>query len=90
MPFEKARLLELVKGQPLPISLARLATRTGRSFILKYVSSHPALTCAILATTNPDHVVENMGALEGALRDNSIRASMVKHMESLSDFDNLL
>lgn len=90
MPFEKARLFELVKGQPLPDFASEIGCENWAQFFLKYVISHPAVTCAIPATTNPDHVVENMGALRGSLPDNSTRARMVKHMESLPGFDNLL
>ncbi len=57
--------------------------------LLKYVISHPAVTAAIPATTNPDHVAQNMGALKGALPDNAMRARMVQHMESLPGFAKL-
>lgn len=90
MPFEKARLFELVKGQPLPDFAGEIGCENWAQFFLKYVISHPALTCAIPATTNPNHVAENMGALKGSLPDNSMRARMVKHMESVPGFDKLL
>ena len=90
MPFEKARLFELVKGQPLPDFASEIGCENWAQFFLKYVISHSALTCAIPATTNPDRVVENMGALRGALPDDSMRTRMVEHMESLPGFDNLL
>jgi diketogulonate reductase-like aldo/keto reductase len=90
MPFEKARLFELVKGQPLPDFASEIGCENWAQFFLKYVISHPALTCAIPATTNPDHVVENMRALRGSLPDDSMRTRMVEHMESLPGFDNLL
>ncbi|MBD1996270.1 aldo/keto reductase [Leptolyngbya sp. FACHB-541] len=90
MPFEKARLFELVEGQPLPDFASDFGCENWAQFFLKYVISHPALTCAIPATTNPDHVVENMGALRGSLPDDSMRIRMVEHMESLPGFDNLL
>jgi diketogulonate reductase-like aldo/keto reductase len=90
MPFEKARLFELVKGQSLPDFASEIGCENWAQFFLKYVISHPALTCAIPATTNPNHVAENIGALRGALPDNSMRTQMVKHMESLPGFDTLL
>lgn len=90
MPFEKARLFEVVKGQPLPDFAREIGCENWAQFFLKYVISHPAVTCAIPATTNPNHVSENMGALRGALPDNSMRTRMVKHMESLPGFDKLL
>ncbi|MBD2248443.1 aldo/keto reductase [Nostoc sp. FACHB-888] len=89
MPFEKARLFELVKGQPLPDFASDFGCENWAQFFLKYVISHPALTCAIPATTNPDHVVENMGALRGSLPDDSMRTRMVEHMKSLPGFGNL-
>jgi diketogulonate reductase-like aldo/keto reductase len=90
MPFEKGRLFELVKRQPLPDFASEIGCENWAQFFLKYVISHPALTCAIPATTNPDHVVENMGALRGLLPDDSMRTRMVEHMENLPGFDNLL
>jgi diketogulonate reductase-like aldo/keto reductase len=89
MPFEKARLFELVKGQPLPIFAREIGCQNWAQFFLKYVISHPAVTAAIPATTNPDHVAENMGALSGALPDQAMRTRMVKHMESIPGFDKL-
>lgn len=89
MPFEKARLFELVQGQPLPDFSREIGCENWAQFFLKYVISHPAITAAIPATTNPDHVDQNMGAMRGALPDKAMRARMVKHMESLSGFDKL-
>jgi diketogulonate reductase-like aldo/keto reductase len=90
MPFEKARLFELVKGRSLPDFAGEIRCENWAQFFLKYVISHPAVTCAIPSTTNPNHVAENMGALREPLPDDSMRARMVKHMESLPGFDKLL
>lgn len=90
MPFEKARLFEVVNGQPLPEFAREIGCENWAQFFLKYVISHPAVTCAIPATTNPNHVVENMGALRGELPDNALRARMVQHLESLPGFDKLV
>ncbi|MBW4580270.1 MAG: aldo/keto reductase [Tildeniella nuda ZEHNDER 1965/U140] len=89
MPFEKARLFELVNGQPLPDFAREIGCENWAQFFLKYVISHPAVTAAIPATSNPDHVAENMGALRGALPDNAMRTRMVKHMESIPGFNKL-
>lgn len=59
------------------------------SIFLKYAIFHPAVTAAIPATTNPDHVAENIGALRGALSDTAMRERMVNHMESIPGFDRL-
>jgi diketogulonate reductase-like aldo/keto reductase len=89
MPFEKARLFEVVQGQPLPDFAREIGCENWAQFFLKYVISHPAVTAAIPATTNPDHVAENLGALSGSLPDHSMRTRMVQHMQSLPGFDRL-
>jgi diketogulonate reductase-like aldo/keto reductase len=89
MPFEKARLFELVKGQPLPEFAREIGCENWAQFFLKYAISHPAVTCAIPATSNPDHLAQNMGALSGALPDQAMRTRMVNHMESIPGFDKL-
>lgn len=89
MPFEKARLFEVVQGQPLPDFASEIGCENWAQFFLKYVISHPAVTCAIPATTNPDHVVQNIGAMRGPLPDQAMRSRMVQHMESLPGFDSL-
>lgn len=89
MPFEKARLFKIVEGRPLPDFAKEFGARNWAQFFLKWVISHPAVTCAIPATTNPDHMTENMGALTGPLPDTEMRARMVKHMETIPGFDTL-
>lgn len=89
MPFEKARLFEVVQGQPLPDFASGIGCENWAQFFLKYVISHPSVTCAIPATTNPVHVVENLGAMREPLPDQEMRTRMVRHMESLPGFGNL-
>lgn len=88
MPFEKARLFELVKGRPLP-DFAKDFADNWAQFFLKWVISHPAVTAAIPATSNPDHASENIGALKGPLPDEKMRARMVKYMEEIPGFADL-
>ncbi|MBD2102522.1 aldo/keto reductase [Leptolyngbya sp. FACHB-261] len=89
MPFEKARLFGVVQGQPLPDFAREIDCRNWAQFFLKYVISHPAVTATIPATSNPDHMTENIGALRGALPDNAMRARMVQHMQNLPGFDRI-
>jgi aryl-alcohol dehydrogenase-like predicted oxidoreductase len=51
--------------------------------LLKFIVSHPAVTCAIPATTRVDHVRENMAASHGRLPDEAMRARIVAHVEKL-------
>ena len=52
-------------------------------FLLKFVVSHPAVTCAIPATSRVDHLQENMGAAHGPLPDQAMRARMIAAMRSV-------
>jgi diketogulonate reductase-like aldo/keto reductase len=89
MPFEKARLFKIVEGQQVPDFAKEFGAQNWAQFFLKWVISHPAVTCAIPATTNPDHMSENMGALRGPLPDAEMRARMVRHMETIPGFATL-
>lgn len=89
MPLEKARLHKIVAGRPLPEFAKELGIETWAQFFLKWVLSHPAVTCAIPATTNPDHVLDNALAMRGPLPDRAMRARMVRHMQSIPGFDTL-
>jgi diketogulonate reductase-like aldo/keto reductase len=89
MPLEKARLHKIVEGRPLPAFAKELGIETWSQFFLKWVISHPAVTCALPATSNPDHLMENVGAMRGPLPDRATRARMVRHMESIPGFDQL-
>ena len=89
MPFEKARLFKVVEGRELPDFARELGIETWSQYFLKWVISHPAVTCAIPATSNPAHAVENIAALRGPLPDRAMRARMVKHMESIPAFSKI-
>jgi hypothetical protein len=41
------------------------------------------------ATSNPDHLADNVGALRGPLPDREMRARMVRHMAGIAGFDQL-
>jgi len=85
MPFEKARLFKAVEGQEVP-AFAREFAGSWAEFFLKWVISHPAVTCALPATSNPKHAAENVKALRGPLPDREMRARMVRHMETIPGF----
>jgi diketogulonate reductase-like aldo/keto reductase len=86
MPFEKARLFRIVEGRPLPGFAREIGVENWAQFFLKWVIAHPAVTCAVPATTDPDHMSENIGALQGQLPDAGMRARMLRHMEAIPGF----
>ena len=89
MPFEKARLFKLVEGRPLPDFVMELGITNWAQYFLKWVISHPAITVALPATSNPDHETENIAALKGPLPDRDLRIRMLRHMETIPGFDKL-
>ena len=62
-PFQGGRLTKALRGAPLPGLAADYGAQSWAQLILKYIVSHPAVTCAIPATTRVDHVRENMAAI---------------------------
>ncbi len=82
-PFREGDLLKKIARSPLPAFAGEIGAATWAQFILKFIVSHPAVTCVIPATTRIDHVQENMGAAYGALPDAAVRARMVAAVEKL-------
>jgi len=83
-PFGRARLWQLVKGHTVPAWAAEYDIASWGQFFLKFVISHPAVTAATPATSQPRHVIDNMGAAVGRLPDEAGRRRMIEHIESLS------
>jgi diketogulonate reductase-like aldo/keto reductase len=75
-PFEQGDLLRALQRHPLPSIAAELQCSSWAQFALKFVVSHPAITCAIPATTRVDHVQENMAAGLGTWPDEAQRQRM--------------
>jgi diketogulonate reductase-like aldo/keto reductase len=72
-PFESGGLFRQVKGKPLPAWAAELDCASWAQLFLKFLLGHPAVTCPIPATSNPDHVADNLRAGLGALPDEAMR-----------------
>ncbi len=83
-PFDGGRLFSRVHDQPLPGWAAEIGCENWAQVFLKFVISHPDVTCAIPATSQPQHMRENMGALTGALPDASLRQRMAEDFARLA------
>jgi diketogulonate reductase-like aldo/keto reductase len=68
-PFEEGALFEAVRGRPLPAWAPEVGATSWAQLFLKFVLSHPAVTCAIPATAKPAHLAENLRAGAGPLLD---------------------
>ena len=67
VPFGRGRLFNTVGDRPLPDWAREFDCDSWAQFFLKYVISHPAVTCAIPGTTRPEHAIDNHGATIGRL-----------------------
>ena len=76
-PFRGGALFDRFQSRHLPDWAATFDATNWAQFFLKFIISHPAVTCAIPATSRVDHMRENMGALHGRLPDATMRARMV-------------
>jgi diketogulonate reductase-like aldo/keto reductase len=82
-PFTTGNLFRLVAGRPLPEWAAEFDARSWAQFFLKFIVSHPAVTCVVPATGDPVHLRDNMGAALGRLPDANLRRRMVDFFATL-------
>jgi diketogulonate reductase-like aldo/keto reductase len=82
-PFAQASLFSRVRGKALPAWAADIDCSSWGQYFLKYVVSHPAVTCVIPATSKPEHMLGNALAGDGRLPDESMRIRMVRYLGDL-------
>lgn len=82
-PFAQASLFHRVKGRELPPWAADFDCGSWAQFFLKYIVSHPAVTCAIPATSKARHAEDNLRAGHGRLPDPAQRVRMARWMDSI-------
>lgn len=75
-PFAQGGLFDRVEGKQLPDWAASFDAASWGQFFLKFVVSHPAVTCAIPATAKMEHLRDNMAAGAGRLPDPATRDRM--------------
>jgi aryl-alcohol dehydrogenase-like predicted oxidoreductase len=83
LPFGRGRLMRAVKDRPLPPWAAEFDVKTWPQFFLKYIVSHPAVTCAIPGMARPDYVEDNLGAARGRLPGAAQRRQMEGFIDAL-------
>lgn len=83
LPFGRGRLFEAVQGKPLPEWTKEFDCATWAQFFLKYIVSHPAVTCVIPGTARTKYVADNVAAAQGRLPDAAMRTRMEQLVASL-------
>lgn len=79
-PFRQGELTRRLEGEKLPNWALEVAARSWAQLMLKFIISHPAVTCAIPATTRVEHVRENIAAATGVLPDERFRQRIAAHV----------
>jgi diketogulonate reductase-like aldo/keto reductase len=83
-PFRQGDLTRALARQPLPAWAAEIGCSTWAQVLLKFILAHPAVTCAIPATSSVEHVRENLAAARGPLPDAAMLKRIVAHVEKFA------
>ncbi len=82
-PFAEGAMFRRVLGKEVPEWAREFGAATWAQFFLKWIVSHPAVTCAIPGTGKPEHMLDNLAAGTGPLPNAAMRKRMAQHFESL-------
>ena len=83
-PFGEGRLFTKLKNVPLPDWIKQAGINSWADFSLRYIISHPAVTCVIPATDKPHHASSNALTATGKLPDESLRKKMRAYIDSVA------
>jgi diketogulonate reductase-like aldo/keto reductase len=84
LPFGRSSLFKQAADRKLPPWAADIDVTSWAQYFLKYVISHPAVTCAIPGSTSVSHLVDNQGAGRGRLPDAAMRRKMEEYWDNRS------
>ncbi|GEN28389.1 oxidoreductase [Halovibrio variabilis] len=85
-PYDGGSLIKNLKRRNAPLpewANEECGCDTWADFLLKFIVSHPAITCAIPATTQVEHMRENMRAGHSPMPSADARQRMADYIESL-------
>ena len=83
LPFGRGRLFNAVQGKKLPEWAGEFDCQSWAQFFLKYIVSHPAITCAVPGMAQAKYVVDNLGAARGRLPDAAARRKMEQFIDTV-------
>lgn len=82
-PFETGSLFRAVKGRELPAWATEYGIESWAQFFLKFILANPAVTCVIPGTSDPKHLIDNLGAGFGSFPDQKAQLRMTAYLEKL-------
>ncbi|MGE5302204.1 MAG: aldo/keto reductase [Alphaproteobacteria bacterium] len=83
LPFGRGRLFSAVQNKKLPEWASEFDCTSWAQFFLKYIVSHPAVTCAVPGMAKAEYVIDNVGAARGRLPDAAMRRRMEKFIDEV-------
>ena len=78
-PFEEGALFRRAGGRKLPDWAAEIDCASWAQFFLRFIVSHPAVTCVIPATSKAEHAEDNAKAGFGRMPDEEQRERMAAY-----------
>jgi aryl-alcohol dehydrogenase-like predicted oxidoreductase len=81
LPFGRGRLFKAVQNKQLPEWASEFGCASWAQFFLKYIVSHPAVTCAVPGMAKAAYVMDNVGAARGRLPDAAMRRRMENYID---------
>lgn len=82
-PFEEGALFTVTRGKSLPTWCSEYDINSWAQFFLKFIISHPGVTCTIPGTSKEKHALDNLGAGFGKIPDEKTRLKMIAHFKTL-------
>ena len=83
VPFGRTRLWNRVGDREVPDWAREFGANSWAQFFIKFAAAHPAVTCVTPATSNPEHMVDNLGAGLGRMPNEDEQQRMIAYVEAL-------
>lgn len=83
LPYGRGKLFQAVGDRKLPDWASAFDVKSWGQFFLKYIISHPSVTCAIPGTAKVKYMVDNIAAANGRLPDQDMRKKMEAFYDAL-------
>ncbi len=83
LPFGRSRLWARTADVELPDWAGEFGAKSWAQFFLKFIAAHPAVTAITPATSNPEHMLDNLGGGTGPLPDEAMQRRMIEFIEGL-------
>lgn len=83
LPFGRGSVFRATQGRALPGWAAEIDVTTWAQFMLKYLVSHPAVTCAVPGMAQARYVDDNLKAAQGRMPDAAMRRRMEQFIDGL-------